>query len=356
MENINFLDLFSGGGGLSKGFSDINYFNDVGFVEKWEPAIKTYKSNFKKSKLIGKDITKLSKEKLLKKLNKEDIDLIIGGPPCQGFSVAGKRDPNDPRNSLFMDYLRIVNLIQPKIFLIENVNGLKTMKTKKGKKVIEVIKEESNKKGYNIKYKILDAADYGVPQHRKRIFIVGLKKGFRFKFPNKTHGDQNDLLDNKKPYNTVRKAISDLKPLKSGEKSDDPLHFAVNHVDRHIKWLSVTPEGKSAHENDDPNYQPPSGFKTTYKRIWWDRPSPTVTTCFSSISSQNNVHPRDTRAITIREAARLQTFPDDYQFKGSITSIRKQIGNAVPPLLAKKLAESILNSFLENETNISKTN
>jgi DNA (cytosine-5)-methyltransferase 1 len=145
---------------------------------------------------------------------------------------------------------------------------------------------------------------------------------------------------------TVRDAIGDLEPLENGDVSKkDKLHFAINHVERNIKWLKRTPEGKSAHQNKDPKFRPPSGYLTTYKRIWWDRPSPAITTCFSSISSQNNVHPRDTRALTIREAARIQTFPDDFKFMNSISSIRKQIGNAVPPLLAKVLAKKIREYF-----------
>jgi DNA (cytosine-5)-methyltransferase 1 len=352
MKKIKYIDLFAGCGGLSLGFDLSGDFESVGFVEYWKPAIDTFKKNFPKSILLGEDITKVTEEDL-KKLNGNSIDLIVGGPPCQGFSIAGKRDPKDPRNSLFMDFVRIVKIVKPRMFLMENVKGLISMKTASGEKVLEVILREFEKLGYKVKYKVIDSANYGIPQHRHRIFFVGMKgEKNNFEFPKETHAEKEKILvDGTKinKFRTVRDVISDLEPLESGEKSNkDKLHFALNHADRHIKWLSVTPEGKSAHTNQNPEFRPPSGYPTTYKRFWWDRPAPAITTCFSSISSQNNVHPRDTRAITIREAARLQTFPDKFQFMNSISSIRKQIGNAVPPKLAKVLADEIKKYILEN--------
>jgi DNA (cytosine-5)-methyltransferase 1 len=345
MKKIKYLDLFAGCGGLSLGFEKSGDYETVAFVEIWKPAIDTFKANFPNSILLGTDITKITKEDI-EKLNGNSIDLIIGGPPCQGFSIAGKRDPKDPRNSLFMDFVRLVDIVKPKMFLMENVKGLVSMKTSDGENVIDVILREYEKIGYRVKYKIIDSATYGIPQYRHRIFFVGMRGDKNtFEFPKETHSEQERILldGNKiKKFKTVRDAIGDLESLESGEKSQkDSLHFAIVHVDRHIKWLKATPEGKTAHQNEDPNLRPPSGYPTTYKRFWWDRPAPAVTTCFSSISSQNNVHPRDTRAITIREAARLQTFPDDFKFENSISSIRKQIGNAVPPELAKVLADEI---------------
>lgn len=345
MKKIKYLDLFAGCGGLSLGFEMSGEFEGVAFVENWQPAIDTFKRNFPNSILLKEDITDLTEEDI-KKLNGNSIDLIIGGPPCQGFSIAGKRDPKDPRNSLFMDFVRVVGIIKPKMFLMENVKGLVSMKTASGEKVIEVIIREFERIGYKVKYKVIDAATYGVPQHRHRIFFIGVKGDKNnFNFPKETHAEEEIILEDGTKLNkfrTTRETIGDLKPLESGEKSEtDPLHFALKHAERHIKWMKATPEGKAAHSNKDPALRPPSGYPTTYKRFWWDRPAPAVTTCFSSISSQNNVHPRDTRAITIREAARLQTFPDNFNFENSISSIRKQIGNAVPPQLAKVLADEV---------------
>ena len=345
------LDLFAGCGGLSKGFELSGNFKSIAFVECWSPAIDTFKENFPNSILLGEDITKITEDDIKELEN--SIDLIIGGPPCQGFSIAGKRDTKDPRNSLFMDFVRVVNMIKPKMFLMENVRGMVSMKTATGEKVLDVILKEFEQIGYKVKYKVIDSATYGIPQHRHRIFFVGMRGDKNnFQFPKETHAEQEKVLMNGTKINkfkTVRQVIGDLETLESGEKSKtDTLHFAIEHVDRHIKWLKVTPEGKTAHKNQNPEFRPPSGYLTTYKRFWWDKPAPAVTTCFSSISSQNNVHPRDTRAMTIREASRLQTFPDEFKFKNSISSIRKQIGNAVPPQLAKVLADEIKKYLLED--------
>jgi len=352
MKKIKYIDLFAGCGGLSLGFDLSGDFESVAFVEYWKPAIETFKENFPNSILLGEDITKVTKEDI-GKLNGNSIDLIIGGPPCQGFSIAGKRDTKDPRNSLFMDFVRVVNIIKPKMFLMENVRGLVSMKTARGEKVLDVILKEFTRRGYKVKYKVIDSATYGIPQYRHRIFFVGMKGDKNnFTFPRETHAEQERILVDGtkiKKFKNVRETIGDLEPLESGEKSEkDPLHFSIKHVERHIKWMKATPEGKTAHLNKDPELRPPSGYPTTYKRFWWDRPAPAVTTCFSSISSQNNVHPRDTRAMTIREASRLQTFPDEFKFKNSINSIRKQIGNAVPPQLAKVLADEIKKYLLED--------
>ena len=177
---IRFLDLFSGCGGMTLGFNMSKYYEDVGFVEHWNPAIETYKSNFKKSILIGEDITKIT-EKDMNKLHNTigPISVIIGGPPCQGFSIAGKRDPKDPRNSLFMDFVRFVKKFKPKMFLMENVRGLTSSKTSKGEKVLDLIINQFNEIGYEVDYRVINAADYGVPQFRHRIFLVGRQKDMK---------------------------------------------------------------------------------------------------------------------------------------------------------------------------------
>jgi len=331
-ENIVAVDLFAGAGGLSLGLEQAGI-KVVGFVECWKPAIETYLSNFPHSRLLGKDITKI-KNTEIKKIKKElgEVHLVVGGPPCQGFSSAGKRNQKDPRNNLFIDFVRFVKILRPKYLIMENVYGMHSMKTKFGERITDIVKTHFKSIGYRCEYYLLNAADFGVPQNRKRVFFIGNRIG--------------KPLPTFKPWvskpHTFRDACGDLEELESGQKSrNDPYHFAINHNPKHILWLKNTPEGHSAHENENPSLRPPSGYKTTYKRIWWDKPAPAVTTCFSSMSSQNNVHPTNTRALTIREAMRLQTFPDWFFFKGSINDIRKQIGNAVPPLLASRIALSI---------------
>ncbi|MDD3085334.1 MAG: DNA cytosine methyltransferase [Candidatus ainarchaeum sp.] len=329
---INAIDLFAGAGGLTLGLEEAGI-NVVGFVEYWKPSIETHLKNFPKSHLLGEDITKLSDEDIKKIKSNFNIDMVVGGPPCQGFSFAGKRELNDPRNNLFLEFVRFVNIIKPKYILLENVFGMYTMKDDNGNRVTEIVKSEFKKIGYNIECYLVSADNFGVPQARKRVIFLGNNIGEKL---------PSNLEWKLSKKHTFRDACGDLKSLKSGEKSSDKYHFSQKHNERHIKWLKVTPEGKSAHENKDPEFRPPSGYKTTYKRMYWDKPAPAVTTCFSSISSQNNVHPKDTRAISIREALRLQSFPDYFEWCGSTTDIRKQIGNAVPPLLAKRIILSWL--------------
>jgi DNA (cytosine-5)-methyltransferase 1 len=181
------------------------------------------------------------------------------------------------------------------------------MTMKDGKKFIDAILEDFKELGYSTTLNAISAKDFGVPQDRKRVIIIGNRNG-------KIAPNLIPTTSNK--YITVRDVIGDLEKLESNQKSvTDSYHFALDHSKRHINWLKGVPEGHSAHEYKPGNGMTAKGYGTTYKRIWWDRPSPTVTTCFSSISSQNNVHPEQTRALTIREAMRIQTFPDTFQFE-----------------------------------------
>ncbi len=347
------LALFSGCGGMSLGFAAKGY-NLIGHVEI-EPSVNAiYADNFPNSKLLEKNIC-LIKDEDLKKWKEEygSIDVIIGGPPCQGFSLAGKRDPNDIRNQLYKYYVHIVSILRPKVFVMENVRLLTSMKTPDGTLFIENILSAFQKEGYTITKKEINTYEYGVPQSRERIILVGVRNDINqgnFVFPHPTHyigqHNQTSIKSNYKQALTFRDATHDLPYLESGESSSDPLHWSVVHPEHVIKWLKNVPEGCSAHENKDPSLRPPSGFNTTYKRIMWDEPCSTISTNFSMISGCRNVHPTATRALTIREAARVQSFPDEFIFKGNWGNIRKAIGNAVPPLFAKKLAEEIFNQLL----------
>lgn len=346
-KELTFIDLFAGCGGLTKGFEDAG-FKVVGFVEHDKSAAETHKANFPNSELLGEDITKINDSRILEIKNKiGEVDCIIGGPPCQGFSLMGKRNGHDPRNSLFLDFLRFTKIIQPKCIVLENVRHLLSMKNSDNEKVSEAIMKKFSEIGYDLEYKLLNAQEFGVPQFRERVFFIGYRKELNNKigFPEPTHGDsfQTSLSGKRlKPYVTFRDATKDLEWLESGEKSKtDLFHVAVDHPERVIKWLKNVPEGQSAHKNEDSKLRPPCGYNTTYQRMIFDKPSATIGTVFNQISSHHTVHPKATRSITTREALRCQTFPDNFKWKGTMTSIRKQIGNAVPPLLAKSVAEEI---------------
>ena len=330
------IDIFSGCGGLSFGFEKTNKFETCVAIDIWKVALETIKNN-KQTDILQQDLSKMNDEDILKfKKKYGNIKIVVGGPPCQGFSQAGQRNSKDPRNQLYKSYMNFIKTINPEWFVFENVAGLMSMKTLNNKNFIDEILNHFSLMGYkNTTLNLISAKDFGVPQYRKRVIIIGNRVGIKV--------PQLKIISKNNPL-TVRDAIKDLEVLESGEKSkNDPYHFALNHAERHIQWLKNVPEGMSAHDFKPNNGMTAKGYKTTYKRIWWDRPSPAITTCFSSISSQNNVHPSNTRALTIREAMRLQTFPDDFIFSGSWRDIRTQIGNAVPPKLAEEVAKQILN-------------
>lgn len=346
------IALFSGCGGLSLGFAAAG-FNLVGHLDIEESANKIYEANFPNSDLLGTDICKITDEQMQMWVEKYgDIDIIIGGPPCQGFSLAGKRNPADTRNQLYKYYVHIVSVIRPKVFLMENVRLLTSMKTPDGSLFINQIIQAFREAGYRITKREINASAYGVPQSRERVILIGIRNDIEhpFIFPSGEYEIKNDsqlsFIMNRKEL-TFRDATSDLCRLESGEVSEDPLHWSITHPEHVIKWLKNVPEGHSAHENQNPELRPPSGFNTTYKRIVWDEPCSTISTNFSMISGCRNVHPEDTRSLTIREAARAQSFPDEFIFIGKWGDIRKAIGNAVPPLLAEKIANAILQQYFD---------
>ena len=337
------ISLFSGCGGLSLGFSAAGY-KVIGFVELEEKLSNIYSKNFKNAMQLGMDISSVTDADLGKFFSKfGTIDAIIGGPPCQGFSLAGKRDVNDPRNQLFKHYLRFVNTFRPKVALLENVRLLTSMKNQSGQLVKDEIIDLFGTQGYEVKPFEINAKDYGVPQHRERVVFVAIRSdlGLKPTIPDKTHTDRRSLhIGNE--YRTFADACSDLPFIESGQSiKEDKLHDAVSHPTHVIKWLWDVPQGASAHDNKDPENRPPSGYNTTYKRQIWNEPAATVQTTFGMISGCRNVHPIATRSLTIREAARIQSFPDEYCFSGTLGDIRKGIGNAVPPLLAFQFAEHI---------------
>ena len=334
------LSLFSGCGGFSLGFSAAGFLVK-GYLELESDLRKIYKLNFPDSIELGGDITEINARLLANyKERIGDVDVIIGGPPCQGFSLSGKRQIDDPRNVLFKHYLQFVDVFRPKAAVLENVRLLTSMKNPDGQFIKDEISEEFRKHGYHIKCFEINAKDYGIPQHRERVMFIAVRNDISEmpSLPEKIHGQALDMFSPVLPYRTFADACSDLAFIESGEKSDDDLHEAVKHPAHVIEWLWDVPEGCSAHENEDSNKRPPSGYNTTYKRQVWLEPASTVQTTFGMISGCRNVHPIATRSLTIREAARIQSFPDSYQFTGSLGAIRTGIGNAVPPLLAYRIA------------------
>ena len=357
MSKYNVVDLFSGVGGLSYGFSKIPEFNILAANEIEKDISIAYSLNHPNVDMLNCDINQLTEEKLQEVLKGKRVDLIVGGPPCQSYSTLGKRQM-DERASLFMQYKRILTILKPKAFVFENVSGILSMD--KGR-LFERVKSEFESLGYQLKYKLLDAVDYGVPQHRERVILVGFKGENKFEYPQPTYGE------GLKPYITLEEAIGDLPSIKSGQTnntfnssvSNDFLNFvrksgetmtehsAPNNGEHLIKIMETLKDGQSKDDLPE-DIRPKSGYGNTYAKLWWKKPSTTITRNFACPSSSRCIHPRDSRAMSIREGARLQSFPDDYKFYGSDGMKRLEIGNAVPPLLSKVIAEQMLKALENN--------
>lgn len=377
MENKNVIDLFAGCGGMSLGF-ELADFKSLVAVEKDEWASETYACNHPGTKVFTGDITKIESPADVFPEAK-GVAGVVGGPPCQGFSLSGERDPKDPRNSLFMDYMRFVECFKPSFFVMENVPGILSAKTRNGELVKEVIKSVASRIGYNAHQMVLNAADYGVPQSRMRVFFVGIRKDYPF-IP-----DRLVPVPLKTPQVTIGEALSDLPVLKAGEGTDSmdyatspsneyqrwcrqkngkvENHIAMRHTNRLverfkcIKWgesLADVPKEHGQRKRGDASTISGKTYSQNNMRPFPDKPSPTIPASFQS----NFVHPLYDRNYTAREGARLQSFPDYYVFKGKRTTMSwekhlsqyQQIGNAVPPLLAKAIAETIENYFVASTT------
>lgn len=342
------LACFAGCGGMSFGFKQAGY-DVAAFIELEPTARASFQSNISEATFLADDIRAVTPDDVEHWMGVlGNFDVMCGGPPCQGFSLAGKRDRNDRRNTLFRDYLLVANIIRPRVIVMENVRLLATMKNAEGRLVLDTIREEFAAIGYRVAHRFMNARNFGVPQFRDRIFLIATPLGSVDPgsiFPAPTHSSDiaKDLsAQSLLPYATFRTATGDLPQLESGEADpDDPLHWAVDHPEHVLRWLRSVPEGCSAHDNDDPSLRPPSGYNTTYKRLRWDEPCSTIGTTFSMISACRTVHPSSTRSMTLREAMRCQTFPDNFKLVGNWSEMRRQVGNAVPPLMAKLIAQSI---------------
>lgn len=351
------IDLFAGVGGLSLGFE--NYGFDVVLANEYDESIaKAYKVNHKNTRMIVGDITSLDLEKTFG-IYAGEIDVVIGGPPCQGFSQKGQRKTiHDERNFLFKYYVKVVELVKPRYFVMENVPNLLTAEGGYFRKEIE---ELFNSMGYQLKMGVLNASDYGVPQNRRRAVIIG-KRG-------------SEAPDLPKPQNktvTIWDAISDLAYLSSGEGAEEQEyrnepqseyqkmlrdgsamlhnHVATKHSDLALERLAMIPPN-AGKEVLPEEHLTKSIYSGTWTRMRKDEISVTITTRFDTPSSGKFTHPFLDRAITVREAARIQSFPDSFQFVGNKGSQMKQVGNAVPPLLAGAIAQVILNDLEEDADN-----
>lgn len=355
-EKPTFIDMFCGCGGLSQGFVDAGYEALFG-VDYDEPSLKSYSENFGEAKGVKIDLFDnhfLDKfESLVAKSDKGKIDVVVAGPPCQGFSLTGSRNFEDPRNQLYLSVFKVVEKFKPEAFLIENVKGMKTLY--KGEVVADIVRRFTDL-GYNVcTPTILSSADYGVPQVRERLFFVGLKKELGiYEFPEKTH--------NEATYLTCHEAIGNLPSREEefGKEVDsysiEPQtayqkfmqansnilrnHVASKHTDYVKSVIKLVPEGK--------NYKSlPVGigesrkFNEAWTRYHSQKPSRTIDT-----GHRNHFHYKWHRVPTVRENSRLQSFRDDFIFCGTKTQQYKQVGNAVPPLLAYYLAKKLL-SYLK---------
>lgn len=384
-KNINSLDLFSGAGGFSLGLHNAGI-NTFAAIEQDRFAAETFQFNFPHSKVFQRDITSFSTKEIKSKFSK--IDLLVGGPPCQGFSVAGpyKFGVLDDRNNLVQEYLRFVSVLKPPICVLENVKNIMNGKLPSNQSVIDYVHEYFDRIQYNVKIYSLFAPNFGVPQSRTRVFIIAIRKDLDIKFPDiiETHG-------NTKPWVSVSEALDDLPLIDAGEGFDDAPHklkynfsastsyqklmrksskgiynhVAMQHTKRLIERFRHIPQGGSLldapaehgqRERNGNKLDEKPRFKMNNQRL----APKTISQCVTASFQSTFVHPILDRNLTAREGARLQSFPDFFIFKGPRTLMSKkllirenreheiglsqynQIGNAVPPLLAEAIGTALL--------------
>ncbi len=342
------VDIFSGAGGMSLGAMNAGI-EIVLAIDNNANAAATYKKNHPSTKFIEGDIREIKSTSVPQK----DVFVLFGGPPCQGFSLSNTKTRNEsnPNNTLFEEFLRFVEDVKPEWFVFENVEGIKTFNNGK---TLELIRSEFNALGYETSEAVLYASDYGVPQHRNRFFMVGNKSGHVFEFPLK-----NETVI------TVGDAIADLPDLNNGDKIEIASYKKVKCLSNYAKlmrknsakptqnfvsqnreyvlerykyikqgqnWKAIPESLMSNYAN---KYNCHSGI---YRRLDVNRPSVVI----SNYRKNMLIHPTTDRGLSVREAARIQSFPDDFQFEGSLMHIQQQIGNAVPPLLAEAIFRKIL--------------
>lgn len=348
---MNAIDLFCGAGGLSKGFMDAGFSILVG-VDNDQDALNTFALNHNGAVALNEDLSKQETFENIKTIaGDKSIDVIIAGPPCQGFSLTGPRNFDDERNKLYLAVLEMVKQYQPKAFIIENVPGMATLY--KGQIKDEILKR-FNSMGYNTDCTILKACDYGVPQMRKRLVFMGIRKDIGFPhFPEPTFGPGTP-----NPYRTCREAISDLPTRLNSLGTDEDSysgpaltdyqkqmrgsctilhnHVATNHKEFVKQTIALVPEGGN-YKNLPKGVGTSRNFHMAWTRLDGNAPARTVDT-----GHRNLFHYELNRIPTVRESARIQSFPDDFVFTGTRTKQDRQVGNAVPPLLGYALGKELL--------------
>jgi len=302
----NVLSLFSGGGGAVLGFQNAGH-NVVGAVDFNEDAVATLRENFPDITVGHYDLTEVAPSKLLDQLGleKDEIDVVVGGPPCQGFSYAGDRNSEDERNNLVFTFLDYVDYVDPKYFVMENVAGIKTMETEGGELVTDILLEEMVNLGYKISYEKHDAKNFSVPQSRERVIFVGSKEGV-YTFPS----GSDEVV-------TVKEALDvDL--------SDVPNNDQINSSQSTVEKLRQLDYGECPNEGKSP------------RKLYPNKPAWTLTAVGGF-----PIHYSEPRKLTRRECAILQSFPKNYKFCGNKLPVQKQIGNAAPPKMVKAVAEQL---------------
>lgn len=350
------IDMFSGCGGLSRGFMDAGYEVLLG-VDNEAIALKTFKENHGQSEVLQADLfdpaTILEMQRIV---SNKTIDLVVGGPPCQGFSLTGKRNADDQRNTLYRSMVEAAKIFDPQAFVLENVPGLATLYNGKAK---DEIIDSFSQLGYTVNYQVLYAPDYGVPQIRKRIFFVGVKGAKQFSFPTPTNfpheyvscGDAISDLHNRDSFLGEEIDVYENEPLTDYQKvmraktSVLYNHVGTRHTDHVKKVIAQVPEGGN-HKNLPPGIGDSRKFNEAWTRYHSQKPSKTIDT-----GHRNHFHYKYNRVPTVRENARLQSFTDDFVFYGNKTQQYRQVGNAVPPLLGYHIANK-LKSFLKIEQEV----
>lgn len=324
---FTYIDLFSGSGGFSLGFDMAGYKN-VFSVEYDHGICETYRHNFPDHTLMECDIASLTESDILKLVGKKKVDVVIGGPPCQGFSMAGnigRKFVDDPRNHLFQEFVRIVKIVSPTCFVMENVARLYT---RLGGETRREIIECFEKLGYVVEARIVCASDYNVPQNRYRVLFIGKKtddKNYQVAFPKKSD----------KPAPTIKDAIGHYPPLESGESSSIPNHEAMVHSPQMIEKMSYVRDG-GGREDIPEEIRPQKGDIRKYIRYDSTKPSICITGDMRKV-----FHYSQNRALTVRELAAIQTYPDSFEFLGSKILQQQMVGNSVPPVLAKAIADAV---------------
>ncbi|WP_410512443.1 DNA cytosine methyltransferase [Paenibacillus sp. BR2-3] len=336
------IEVFCGAGGLAYGLKKSGF--KIRYAFDNDPmAVETFKLNISPNASV-EDASKITSEDLLKKakLKKGELVLLSGGPPCQGFSRQKKDGANgDKRNRLIVKYIRLVQGIAPKFFLMENVD---TFKKKRGKAYLDLL-QHGLENDYNIIVREINCADFGVPQTRKRTIIIGIRNDIdcNYKFPKETHKYPN--------WRTVGQTIKMLEapPADGIEHHDLPNHCLANITEKNIERIKYVPQGSGRKclpkQLQLPCHKKKTGWPDVYGRMSWDKPAPTITGGFDNFTRGRFAHPREHRSITAREAALLQSFDNGFRFLGNKGDIRKQIGNAVPPLVGEILGKSIIKAL-----------